>query len=83
MQNKEKQQKIEKIRRSAEVKAREFSDLFDTDVGRRVMKEIRDQFSGFIVTEDAHTTIINAAQRDVVVWLETLIERGKGYDLEG
>lgn len=79
----EKQQKIKDVRRRAEIKAREFSDVFETEAGKRVMEEIRGEFCSFVVTDNPHTTIINAAQRDVVVWLEKLIERGKDYDLEG
>jgi len=78
----EKQKQVEEIRKRAKWKAREFSDVFTSDSGKRVLLEIETQFGGFIVTENPHTTIINAAQQDVVTWIKELIERGKGYDLE-
>ncbi len=74
---------VEDIRKRAEIKAREFSDVFESDAGKRVLAEIEIQFGGFAITDNPHTTIINAAQNDVVIWIKELIERGKGYDLEG
>ena len=78
MQNVEQQKNIDKARKKAQAKANVFSEvLFENPLGREVMQEIKDQFDQEILCmEDAHETIIRAAQRDVVRWIEEVINRG-------
>ena len=68
---------IRKKREEAQGRAAEFSALFKSEAGRRVLATIKSQFDRTTVcTADAHTTAIHAAQRDVVVWIEEVIDRG-------
>ena len=72
-------------RKRAMSKAVLFDDvLFQNPQGREVMQEIKDQFDQEVLCmEGAHETIIRAAQRDVVRWIEEVITRGQGNDVEG
>ncbi len=77
MQNKDKQAHIEVIRQKAQKKAAEFADLFESEIGKSVFKEIKEQFDGsFLVCDNQHETVVRAAQRDVIRWVEEIIDRG-------
>ncbi len=59
-------EKLEKIRKQAEHKAREFADVFDNDVGKRVLADIKTEFDvQTICSDNPHETTIRAAQLDV------------------
>ena len=83
MQNKEKQEAIEKAKKRAHAKASVFSQLFSSPVGKEVLTEIKLQFDGlFLVGKSEHETVVKAAQRDVVHWIEEIIERGNRNAVE-
>lgn len=68
----------------AQKKAVMFSEVLGSEIGSKVMAEIKEQFDPeVLVGDNEHKTIIRAAQRDVVRWIEEVINRGKNYDLEG
>ena len=78
MDDKKKDARVEEIRKKAQGKASAFSELFSSPIGKEVLQEIKEQFDAqTLCVEDAHETIIRAAQRDVVRWIEEVIERGK------
>ena len=72
-------------RKRAQSKAMLFDDvLFQNPQGREVMQEIKNQFDPeSLCVEDSHETIIRAAQRDVVRWIEEVITRGQSNAVEG
>ncbi len=75
--------RLEEVKKDAMRKAREFSDVFESVEGKRVLKELQKEFDpSVLATGEDNSTIIRAAQRDVVRWVEEVINRGKDYDLE-
>ena len=84
MHNKEKQESIEKARHRAQQKATAFTELFNSPIGKEVLQELKEQFDPpVLATGDDTSTIIRASQRDVVRWIEDVIDRGKRNELEG
>ena len=77
--------RIEKAKKKAQAKAFLFSEvLFQNPQGREVMQEIKKEFDvDVLCVEGAHETIIRAAQRDVVHWIEEVITRGARNAVEG
>ena len=74
----------DQLRARAQKKAGMFSDVLGSEIGSKVMAEIKEQFDPeVLVGDNEHKTIIRAAQRDVVRWIEEVINRGKYNDLEG
>ena len=77
MNDQKKDARIEEVRKNAQAKASSFAELFGSSIGKVVLGEIKEQFDVRVLcVEDAHETIIRAAQRDVVHWIEEVIERG-------
>ena len=67
----------EAAKKRAQGKAQEFSELFRSEAGRRVLIEIKEQFDRPVVcAPEAHATVVFAAQRDVVKWIEDMILSG-------
>ena len=68
---------VEQVRQRAQAKASNFSELFRSPIGQEVLKELKEEFDVQVLcAADAHETIIRAAQRDVVRWIDEVIERG-------
>ena len=68
---------VEQIRQRAQAKASNFSELFRSPIGKEVFEDIKEQFNPEnLCTENQHETTIRAAQRDVVRWIEEVIDRG-------
>ena len=77
MTTREQQIQQQVARKQAQVKAQNFSELFRSDIGKQVLAEIADQFDRPVIcTQDAHTTAVLAAQRDVVQWIKECVVRG-------
>jgi len=71
-------------RKRAMSKAVVFAEVFANPQGAEVLLEIKNQFDvDVLCVEDAHETIIRAAQRDVVRWIEEVITRGNSHAVEG
>ena len=70
--------KVEDRRAAASRKASDFAELFGSPIGEVVLKEIKEQFDPPVLADGNTATIIRASQRDVVRWIEDVIERGKG-----
>lgn len=72
-------ERLKTARKKAQSKANLFDEvLFQNPQGREVMQEIKNQFDQEVLCmEGAHETIIRAAQRDVVRWIEEVITRGQ------
>ena len=76
--------KIEVARKRAQAKANIFAEVFGNPQGVEVLQEIKEQFDvPVICVEQSHETIIRAAQRDVVRWIEEVIIRGQKNAVEG
>ena len=74
---------IERARKKAQGKANVFAEVFGNPQGVEVLLAIKEQFDQEILCmEGAHETIIRAAQRDVVRWIEEVITRGNS-NVEG
>ena len=68
---------VERARKKAQGKANVFAEVFGNPQGAEVLLALKEQFDQEILCiEDAHKTIIRAAQRDVVRWIEEVITRG-------
>ncbi len=68
---------VEQIKQRAQSKATNFSELFRSPIGKEVLEDLKEQFEPeSLCVENQHETIIRAAQRDVVRWIEEVIERG-------
>ena len=77
MQNKDKEASVEKVRQRAQAKANNFSELFRSPIGKEVLNELKEQFDPpVLATGEENSTIIRASQRDVIRWIEDVIDRG-------
>ena len=72
----QKQARVEALRKEAGRKASDFADLFGSEIGKVVLGEIKKQFDPPVIADGNTATIIRAAQRDVIRWIEDVIERG-------
>ena len=78
MNDQKKESRVEEIRKKAQGKANAFSELFGSPIGKEVLQEIKEQFDQDVLCgETEYTTLIRAGQRDVVRWIELVIDRGK------
>ena len=65
------------VKLRAQKRVKNIAVLLESDGGKDLMKELKDQFdSRPLVHGDAHQTVIAAAQRDVIHWIEEIIKRG-------
>ena len=68
---------VEKVRQRAQSKANNFSELFRSPIGKEVLHELKEQFDPpVLATGEGESTTIRASQRDVIRWIEDVIERG-------
>ena len=75
---------IEQARQRAQKKASVFADLFGSPIGKEVLKELKEQFDPpVLATGEENSTIIRASQRDVIRWIEDVINRGNHNAVEG
>ena len=75
---------VERARNKAQAKANVFAEVFGNPQGKEVLQIIKDQFEPeSLCVDQAHETIIRAAQRDVVRWIEEVITRGQKNAVEG
>ncbi len=52
-----------------------FRNTFSTPEGMKTLKNLKQEFSPVaIVSSTSHETVVNAAQRDVVEYIETMIK---------
>ena len=73
----EKQVSVDKVRQRAQAKASNFSELFRSPIGQEVLAELKNQFDPpVLATGEGESTTIRASQRDVIRWIEDVIERG-------
>jgi hypothetical protein len=69
------QAKIKELRRGLQKKAVPFHNVFSTPEGQLVLEAIKDEFdSGLLCTTNEYGTVVRAAQRDVVRYIEDMIK---------
>lgn len=77
MVNRDQQLAQAALKARAQAKAVEFSELFRSEAGMRILSEIKEQFDRPVLcAQDSHSTVVFAAQRDVVRWIEDMIFGG-------
>ncbi len=68
---------VAEIKLRAQKRVKNISTLLASDGGKDFMKELKEQFdSEPLVHLDAHRTVVAAAQRDVIHWIEEIQQRG-------
>jgi hypothetical protein len=70
----------EDVQARARQRATMFSEYFDTETGKEVLKELRSEFCDMFLTDGVQghdNIVIQAAQRDVIHWIEEIIQRGR------
>ena len=72
--------RIETARKKAQAKANVFFEVFNTPQGKQILAELKEQFDPSVLATGGDSTIIRAAQRDVVRWIEEVINRGIRHD---
>ena len=67
--------RVADLRRNLQKKAIPFSNIFGTPEGQEVLAALRAEFAPTILCSDSsHLTIVKAAQRDVIEYIESLIK---------
>ena len=71
----DKTQRITELRRNLQKKSIPFHNVFSPPEGQQVLDALKAEFDPpEICAKTAHETTIRAAQRDVIVYIETLIK---------
>ena len=73
----------EKALKHARHKAEPFARLFDGEDGTKVLNALVAAFDApTLVTDNPHSTVVKAAQRDVVAYIKAQIQLGSGESNE-
>ncbi len=68
---------VTELKLRAQKRVKNISALLSSDGGKDLMKELKEQFdSQPLIHGDTHQTVVAAAQRDVVHWIEEIQKRG-------
>ncbi len=69
--------KREQVLIDAKRSALAISEMLSTSNGEVFLKELERAFGGAVCAENAHQTVIHAAYRDVLDWIEQVQARGE------
>jgi len=70
-----KEARVQELRRNLQKKAIPFSNVFGTPEGQEVLAALKAEFAPTILcTDSPHMTVVRAAQRDVIEYIESLIK---------
>lgn len=68
----------ESLKAEAEKKVYSLYTFLNNEGGKNFIQELKNQFDTPVLAQStAHETVIRAAQRDVIRWIEDIVERGK------
>lgn len=69
------EERVRELRRNLQKKAIPFSNVFGTPEGQEVFAALKAEFAPTtLCSESSHLTVIRAAQRDVIEYIESLIK---------
>ena len=73
-----KQLTVEQIAENLRQKSLRFKSLFSTQVGQQVLKDLREEFDPReLKGEDTHSTYFNLGGRDVIMYIDQLLDFDK------
>ena len=77
--HRETSEQLQEAVRQERSKAECFTRLFATSDGELVLTALKQVFdSATLCTAEPHNTVVNAAQRDVIKYIESKIQLGRG-----
>ena len=66
--------RVAKLRRQLQKKAIPFHNVFNTPEGQMVLDQLKSEFApSELVHQTQHGTVVRAAQRDVIEYIENMI----------
>ena len=76
------EKRIRELRRDLQKKSVPFHNVFSSPEGQEVLSVLKEEYDGLnVVGQDEYVTVVRAAQRDVVRYIETMIKlREENYE---